>query len=68
MLGTRYSPECACLPFKLNLGNMIQALNQGATDIMMTGGFGPCRFGYYSVIQETNPAGLGLRVPDGSSR
>ncbi|MES0397430.1 MAG: acyl-CoA dehydratase activase-related protein [Syntrophobacteria bacterium] len=52
MLGTRYSPECACLPFKLNLGNMIQALNQGATDIMMTGGFGPCRFGYYSVIQE----------------
>jgi predicted nucleotide-binding protein (sugar kinase/HSP70/actin superfamily) len=52
MLGTRYSPECACLPFKLNLGNMIQALNQGATDIMMPGGFGPCRFGYYSVIQE----------------
>lgn len=52
MLGTRYSPECACLPFKLNLGNMIQAMNQGATDIMMPGGFGPCRFGYYSVIQE----------------
>jgi len=52
MLGTRYSPECACLPFKMNLGNMIQALNQGATDIMMPGGFGPCRFGYYSVIQE----------------
>jgi predicted nucleotide-binding protein (sugar kinase/HSP70/actin superfamily) len=52
MLGTRYAPECACLPFKLNLGNMIQALNQGATDIMMPGGFGPCRFGYYSVIQE----------------
>jgi predicted nucleotide-binding protein (sugar kinase/HSP70/actin superfamily) len=52
MLGTRYSPECSCLPFKMNLGNMIQALNQGATDIMMPGGFGPCRFGYYSVIQE----------------
>ena len=52
MLGTRYSPECACLPFKLNLGNMIQAMNQGATDVMMPGGFGPCRFGYYSVIQE----------------
>jgi predicted nucleotide-binding protein (sugar kinase/HSP70/actin superfamily) len=52
MWGTRYSPEWACLPFKLNLGNMIQAMNQGATDIMMPGGFGPCRFGYYSVIQE----------------
>jgi predicted nucleotide-binding protein (sugar kinase/HSP70/actin superfamily) len=51
-LGTRYAPEFACLPFKLNLGNMIQALEQGATDILMPGGFGPCRFGYYSVIQE----------------
>jgi predicted nucleotide-binding protein (sugar kinase/HSP70/actin superfamily) len=52
MLGTRYSPEFACLPFKLNLGNMIQALNRGATDIIMPGGVGPCRFGYYSVVQE----------------
>jgi len=51
-LGTRYSPEFACLPFKLNLGNMIQALERGATDILMPGGFGPCRFGYYAVIQE----------------
>ena len=51
-LGTKYSPECACLPFKQNLGNMIQALELGATDILMPGGFGPCRFGYYAVIQE----------------
>ncbi|NVM22803.1 MAG: hypothetical protein HWN68_13610 [Desulfobacterales bacterium] len=61
MLGTRYSPECACLPFKLNLGNMIQALNQGATDIIMPGGFGPCRFGYYSVVQEQILRDLGYR-------
>jgi len=61
MLGTRYSPECACLPFKLNLGNMIQALNQGATDIMMPGGFGPCRFGYYSVVQEQILRDLGYQ-------
>lgn len=51
-LGAQHAPECACLPFKQNLGNMIQALEQGATDILMPGGFGPCRFGYYSVIQE----------------
>ena len=61
MLGTRYSPECSCLPFKLNLGNMIQALNQGATDIMMPGGFGPCRFGYYSVVQEQILRDLGYQ-------
>ena len=65
MLGTRYSPECACLPFKLNLGNMIQALNQGATDIMMPGGFGPCRFGYYSVVQEQILRDLGYQFQMG---
>jgi predicted nucleotide-binding protein (sugar kinase/HSP70/actin superfamily) len=62
MLGTRYSPECSCLPFKLNLGNMIQALNKGATDIMMPGGFGPCRFGYYSVVQEQILRDLGYQI------
>ncbi|NVM24664.1 MAG: hypothetical protein HWN70_01945 [Desulfobacterales bacterium] len=61
LLGTRYSPECTCLPFKINLGNMIQALNQGATDIIMPGGFGPCRFGYYSVVQEQILRDLGYQ-------
>ncbi len=66
-LGTRYSPECACLPFKLNLGNMIQALDSGATDIIMPGGFGPCRFGYYSVIQEQILRDLGYQFRMGSA-
>ena len=66
-LGTRYSPECACLPFKLNLGNMIQALDAGATDIIMPGGFGPCRFGYYSVIQEQILRDLGYQFRMGSA-
>jgi predicted nucleotide-binding protein (sugar kinase/HSP70/actin superfamily) len=61
MLGARYAPECACLPFKLNLGNMIQALEKGATDIIIPGGFGPCRFGYYGVIQEQILRELGYR-------
>ena len=65
MLGTRYSPEFTCLPFKLNLGNMIQALNQGATDIIMPGGFGPCRFGYYSVVQEQILRDLGYQFQMG---
>jgi predicted nucleotide-binding protein (sugar kinase/HSP70/actin superfamily) len=67
ILGTRYSPSGACLPFKLNLGNMIQALNRGVTDIMMPGGFGPCRFGYYSVIQEQILRDLGYRFRMGSA-
>lgn len=51
-LGVSHAPECACLPFKLNLGNMIEAIEEGSDTILMAGGFGPCRFGYYSAIQE----------------
>ncbi len=47
-LGTKYAPELACLPLKINIGNYIQAYEQGADTIMITGGRGPCRFGYYS--------------------
>lgn len=51
-LGARYSPEMVCLPFKLTLGNMIEALERGADTIMMIGQYGPCRFGYYHRVQE----------------
>ncbi len=51
-LGVKYSPEMACLPFKLTLGNMIEALELGADTTMMPGGHGPCRFGYYHKVQE----------------
>lgn len=46
-LGTKYVPEMACLPLKINIGNYIQAYGQGADTILMAGGCGPCRFGYY---------------------
>lgn len=51
-LGAKYSPESACLPFKVNLGNFIEALEQGAEGILAAGGTGPCRFGYYAQIQQ----------------
>lgn len=51
-LGSRHSPETVCLPFKLTLGNMIEALENGADTIMTVGQYGPCRFGYYHKIQE----------------
>lgn len=50
-LGTRLSPESACLPLKLNLGNYIEAASQGADTIVITGGIGPCRFGYYGEVE-----------------
>lgn len=51
-LGVRYSPEFACLPLKVNIGNFIEALEKGADTIVMAGGVGPCRFGLYCEVQE----------------
>lgn len=46
-IGTKLAPEMACLPLKINLGNYVEAYNRGADTILITGGRGPCRFGYY---------------------
>lgn len=51
-LGTRYSPEMACLPLKITLGNYIESVERGADTIVITGSCGPCRFGYYGVVQQ----------------
>lgn len=50
-LGSRYSPEFACLPLKVTLGNLIEALENGADTILMLAASGPCRFGYYATLQ-----------------
>jgi predicted nucleotide-binding protein (sugar kinase/HSP70/actin superfamily) len=51
-LATKYSPEGVCIPFKLNLGNMIEALEMGADTILNVTGHGTCRMGYYFKVQE----------------
>lgn len=51
-LGVKYSPEFACLPLKINVGNFIESLELGANTIIMAGGIGPCRFGYYGEVQK----------------
>ncbi|KGK91692.1 CoA protein activase [Desulfosporosinus sp. HMP52] len=72
-LGTKLSPESACLPLKLNLGNYIEAANEGADTIVITGGIGPCRFGYYGEVERQilidsgyNYEVVTLEPPDGS--
>jgi predicted nucleotide-binding protein (sugar kinase/HSP70/actin superfamily) len=49
--GTKIAPEFACLPFKINLGNFLEAIEAGAECIFMVGGSGPCRLGYYGETQ-----------------
>lgn len=51
-LGTQFSPETVCLPFKMTLGNFMEALGQGADTIVTCGGVGPCRLGYYAAVQQ----------------
>jgi predicted nucleotide-binding protein (sugar kinase/HSP70/actin superfamily) len=51
-LATKYSPEGVCIPFKLNLGNMIEGLEMGADTIINVAGHGTCRMGYYYTVQE----------------
>lgn len=72
-LGTKIAPESACLPLKINLGNYIEAAAMGADTIAITGGIGPCRFGYYGELQRQilQDAGYSydvviLEPPDGS--
>lgn len=59
-LGTRYAPEFACLPLKINVGNYLEAIDLGADTIVMAGGVGPCRFGYYAQVQREILDDLGI--------
>lgn len=49
-LGTKYSPEFVCTPFKYTLGCLIESLESGANILLQLGG--GCRYGYYSELQE----------------
>jgi len=61
-LGVRYAPELACLPLKINIGNFLEAIELGADTIVMAGGNGPCRFGYYGEVQKEILQDLGQKV------
>jgi predicted nucleotide-binding protein (sugar kinase/HSP70/actin superfamily) len=47
---------------------MIEALELGADSIFMPGGWGPCRFGYFDIIQEQILKDLGYSFTMGSAK
>ncbi|MDF2698714.1 MAG: CoA protein activase [Haloplasmataceae bacterium] len=61
-LGTKYSPEFVCMPFKLNIGNYIEGIEKGADTIFMLTGCGPCRFGIFSSLQKEIMLDLGYKI------
>jgi predicted nucleotide-binding protein (sugar kinase/HSP70/actin superfamily) len=51
-LGVQHSPEFACLPFKILTGTYLEAVELGADSLITSGGFGPCRAGYYGELHK----------------
>ncbi len=49
--GLLHAPEFACLPFKVTLGDCLNALDKGADTLAMVSGMWACRFGYYGRVQ-----------------
>lgn len=50
-IGSQYSAEEMCLPFKIMIGNYIQSIKEGADTVIIVGSCGPCRFGEYCELQ-----------------
>ncbi len=61
-VGVRHSPEFACYPLKLNIGDFVAAIEMGADTILMAGGVGPCRFGHYAQVEAQILRDLGYSV------
>lgn len=60
-LGTKHSPEAICLPYKLILGNFIEAIEGGADYVAMITAPGCCRLGEYGKCIENALADLGYK-------
>ena len=60
-LGVLHSNESICLPFKIILGNFIEALQMGADTIVMVGSGPPCRLGLYDLVQKVILEDMGLQ-------
>lgn len=61
-LGTKNSPEAICLPYKLILGNFIEAIEGGADYVAMITSPGICRLGEYGKNIKTVLEDLGYHT------
>ena len=61
-IGTKHSPEAICLPYKLVLGNYIEAVEAGAEALIMINSPGTCRLGQYSDLARIVLTDLGYDV------
>ena len=61
-LGANQLNELMCLPAKSTLGNMIEACNLGATDLLMFDSCGRCRLATYWILHDRVLKKLGYQV------
>ena len=59
-LGSQYSPDSVCAPFKYNLGNFIESIEAGANVLVQVGG--SCRLDYYGELHAQIIKDLGYDV------
>lgn len=51
-LGSFYSPEGICLPYKITMGNFLEGIRCGADTLVTACGEGKCRLGFYNSVQK----------------
>lgn len=61
-LGVQHSPEFACLPLKIVMGNYLETIEKGANVLVTSGGVGPCRAGLYAEVHKKILHDLGYPV------
>ncbi len=50
-IGSKQSPDTACVPYKYTMGNFLECLDKGANVLIQAGGTS-CRYAYYGEVQE----------------
>lgn len=61
-IGTKNSPESICLPYKLILGNFVEAIEAGADYVAMISSPGICRLGEYGKSIKNNLKNMGYEA------
>jgi predicted nucleotide-binding protein (sugar kinase/HSP70/actin superfamily) len=61
-IGEYATNESVCLPLKIILGNLVEALEQGADTVVMIGSGPPCRLGLYDRVLKVVLRDMGYRL------